>query len=544
MNGILSNHGFLLAKKAAECARHSTLKTTRGPAWSTGLWIALCCVFWMALSVGCQNSGDSAGPESLASEDGKKSPAMGNVRLLVIDQPELAEALKLVQGDWKALANGDLQVSQANSADLESGAIPECDVFLAPSWFVSVLGERGLASQLPVEIAAGNQPRLENLTQSSQLSKGDSGNGQSARLGANVDAQSFAWNDLYPLLRKQCAVWNDKTVAAPLGEPVPVLVYRADLFADAKLPPPETWEDYAKAQEALANGADASPPRSPTLEPLASGSAGLTLLARAASYAKHADYFTTFFEESGMKSRLGAPPFVRALEELKAARMDFSKARKLDFSGTVQAVLQGEASMGIGWFTPTTSGQDSALTVPADVGFAPLPGSREVYLTSIKRWDKREREASWRVTFLPAVGPAAVISTQAVDAAVGARFVSWLGGPESKWAFSTPLGGTSRYSQEDSGNLPLAAPAGVQRTLLQVIEQSMESEQALFAPRMPGRSKYLQALDMAVFAALDGSKTPQQALDDAAAEWDQITQTIGIEKQKLAYEHGVRFRRQ
>ncbi len=52
---------------------------------------------------------------------------------------------------------------------------------------------------------------------------------------------------------------------------------------------------------------------------------------------------------------------------------------------------------------------------------------------------------------------------------------------------------------------------------------------------IPGAREYLEALDNAVTGAYAG-KDPKAALDEAAARWDSITERLGVENQKKAYE--------
>ena len=63
-----------------------------------------------------------------------------------------------------------------------------------------------------------------------------------------------------------------------------------------------------------------------TLEPLAPGWAGNVLLARAAAYAKHRDYYSTLFDKDSLEPRIATEPFVRALTELVATRQTRSKS--------------------------------------------------------------------------------------------------------------------------------------------------------------------------------------------------------------------------
>jgi multiple sugar transport system substrate-binding protein len=49
---------------------------------------------------------------------------------------------------------------------------------------------------------------------------------------------------------------------------------------------------------------------------------------------------------------------------------------------------------------------------------------------------------------------------------------------------------------------------------------------------IPGAAEYNDVIDYELTQALAGTKTPKQALDDAAAEWDKITDRLGRESQK------------
>ena len=49
--------------------------------------------------------------------------------------------------------------------------------------------------------------------------------------------------------------------------------------------------------------------------------------------------------------------------------------------------------------------------------------------------------------------------------------------------------------------------------------------------RIPGTFEYWDILDKNLSAAMSGGKTAQQALDDTAAAWEQVTDRIGRDKQ-------------
>ena len=53
--------------------------------------------------------------------------------------------------------------------------------------------------------------------------------------------------------------------------------------------------------------------------------------------------------------------------------------------------------------------------------------------------------------------------------------------------------------------------------------------------QIPGTDEYIQALDKEISAALIGQKTAEQALNDAAQEWNAITERRGFDTQKEAW---------
>ena len=125
--------------------------------------------------------------------------------------------------------------------------------------------------------------------------------------------------DLFDLPGVRETAWGETIFAVPLGSPVMVLFYRADLFAHFGKQPPQTWAEYQQLVEFFARRENLKDwPATSNLpagwcgavEPLAVGWAGKTLLARAAAYAKHRDYYTTLFDRDTMAPRIAGPPFV------------------------------------------------------------------------------------------------------------------------------------------------------------------------------------------------------------------------------------------
>jgi len=53
----------------------------------------------------------------------------------------------------------------------------------------------------------------------------------------------------------------------------------------------------------------------------------------------------------------------------------------------------------------------------------------------------------------------------------------------------------------------------------------------LIFPRVANYHLYIEALDKAVQNCVSGKQTAQEAMDEAAAEWEKVTESVGRNKQ-------------
>jgi multiple sugar transport system substrate-binding protein len=63
----------------------------------------------------------------------------------------------------------------------------------------------------------------------------------------------------------------------------------------------------------------------------------------------------------------------------------------------------------------------------------------------------------------------------------------------------------------------------------------------VFDLRVPGNGEFYSAMANGVAEALAGQKSPQQALDDVAVEWEAIIERIGRDKIAEAYQSVIRL---
>ncbi len=421
--------------------------------------------------------------------------------VVVLDDPERAKSIEQLEGQWSAETGAGLRVEGTSSKGFLRSGEPAADVVVFPSHLLGELAESGQAAPVP------------------------------RRLLARYDRE---WSAMPRLARLHEAAWGRDIRAVPLDSPLLVCYYRADLFKQLKLEPPETWEQYQRAAAHLADRAalgDRAPaagqPWSGTAEPLGHGWASQVLLARAASAAKHPDRYSTLFDIETMEPLVAGPPFVRALEELvAAAKLGPANAMQRDPDAVRTAFWRGECGMALTW--PSAAGPKQA---PAGVecGIVPLPGSTVVFDPREKRLAPLPQGQIAHVPLLGMAGRMAAVTSGSQQPEAALRLVFWLAAQES--------GGTARSGGGLAVEPCMKADAAAQYG--HALARTSAASQWLISVRIPGREEYLAALDSAVQAAVEGTKTPQKALEDAVSQWRAITDRLGKAPQRKAYRRSL-----
>jgi multiple sugar transport system substrate-binding protein len=81
----------------------------------------------------------------------------------------------------------------------------------------------------------------------------------------------------------------------------------------------------------------------------------------------------------------------------------------------------------------------------------------------------------------------------------------------------------------------------VARSYVDTLERMANSRSRVLDLRIHRGQKYLYHLSVGVYRAITGRDSPQAALDAVAERWRKLTQQVGIDKQREAYRHLVRF---
>jgi len=440
------------------------------------------------------------------------SPLAGvKLKLLVVGDARIAASAVRLQGEWAALTQSEFQVDQVAEDELAGAALPAADAIVCPAYLLGELAERMPLVRLPDDIRQGDS----------------------------------RWSGFLELPRLQEARWGTEIRAIPFGSPVLICYYRADLLKKLKRRPPQTWAEYRELAELLDELADqeefSDRERGDgqwcgTIEPLAPGWAGLTLLARAAPYARHRDNYSTLFDIRTMEPLVAGPPFVRALEELvAAAEFGPDGPRRYDPAEARASFWKGRCGMTLSW--PAAVEIDAAAE--REVGLCNLPGSPEVYDVGDQAWESRSGDEDSRVPLMSSAGRIGVVSAKSSNAEAAFELLLWLAGEKHSPQVSAQSAATTLFRKSHllapQAWVEEPMPSAAAAAYAALAEETFSRRQCLFALRIPGRRQYLAALDEAVLRAVSDGQPPADALRQAAARWRKINQQRGIEKQKQAY---------
>jgi multiple sugar transport system substrate-binding protein len=427
--------------------------------------------------------------------------------LLVVDDTKLGEA---VAREWRARTEEELVVRAASAANIEAATRLPADAIIFPTGMIGSLTERGLIG--PLDPAS-----LENL--------------------------DFNYRDIFDQIRLREMKWGDKTFAAPLGSPQLLLAYRSDIFDKAQISPPETWTQYQRAIEKLSDPdvtGDLTPAKGQSwlasIEPLADGWAGQLLLARAASYAMHRDQVSPLFRFESLAPLIDQPPYRRALEELvSAANKAGFASERLAPHAALRELRAGRCAMALTWPSAELIGSTNQAA-DATIQFAVLPGASEAYRFATKSWEKRGEDDNIHIPLLAISGRMAAISAASAEPRRAESFVLWLAGSDVSQQIAPHSLSTTLFRQSqlpNSSRWTGGLPAEGSRQYAEVLGQTLSLPRSFPGLTLPGRGKYLAALDQAVQQALEG-RPAGEVLTEAAKKWSEISAELGIDNQKRA----------
>jgi multiple sugar transport system substrate-binding protein len=356
------------------------------------------------------------------------------------------------------------------------------------------------------------------------------------RLRPLTGAAEPVWVDLpdfFPLTRQLEMQWGKQRYAISLGSPQLVLFFDHRRFEQQGLAPPTTWQEYGKVVEAL----HAIEPPGVAAEPLGPGWAARMFIARAAGYARDPSQYSCLFNFRTMTALIAAPPFVRALDELRASAAKLpNDVWQSDPDAIMKRFVRGELAMAIGW---PSAGRGDTFDPRPDwrPGVAMLPGSIEFHDGIQGEW-RRRAQHEIQVPVLGFSGRCVGIARGTKNIPLANNFVTWLSsreqGPKvTSRSTHTTIFRASQRTQADSWVEGPLSP--IAREYFDLILRNQSSTVSLAALQIPGQHEYMQVLDDAIRGSISSGEPSSAVLTNVTEQWERITDRIGRDKQIEAY---------
>lgn len=283
---------------------------------------------------------------------------------------------------------------------------------------------------------------------------------------------------------------------------------------------PETWAQWQAAAEQ--DRQSGRPLR--WLEPMSDQNPAYSLLVRAASMSKNQSQSDVFYSPVDGTPRLTSPPFVKAMEDLKAT-YGASAAELKDLSVEV-LVARVQAGTVAGVLVPIPRLDDVAVGI-SNVQPLPPPGSTRFYDFFDKTWTNRsagvfrtqvvglsghvvcvlrrtrKSDAAFRLVELLVTAPTDEVFAPFASQVLISRPEQW--SSISNWA-------GRQYSVDATDKI---------RELANLANDEVLGG-AEFFPSLPGNHERLQALTEAVWNVLENRQEPGAALEECQKRWVEI----------------------
>ncbi len=366
---------------------------------------------------------------------------------------------------------------------------------------------------------------------------------------------ALQWEDIAPLFRNFSAIYKGHTYSIPLDGDFHMIYYRTDLFNEAGLTPPATWDEYLKIAKRFhgkdLNG-DGKPDYGSCIEKRPKEFSASILGSFVTPFLQSQGTAQgIFFDPDTMKPLVNNPGFARALEIYKKT-MDYGVPddQNLSQAKSRELFLEGRCALTLDWGDVGTLAIDPAISkVINKVGAFITPGTTQILdqktskLVACDKFTCPYAIAGVNHAPYAAYGGwvgvvAAKTAPRVKDAAYS--FLSYMGQPAQS-NIDVTLGETGfnpyRFSQFEkvdpwikAGMSPEAA-----NSYLGAIGVSLNSSNMVLDLTIPHNQQYIEALDAIRADFLVNKITKEQAMQQIEQRWEQITNQVGRESQRIAY---------
>ena len=452
------------------------------------------------------------------------------IRVLSFVGPAVTEPILRRQPDFEALTGAHLEITTVPNSELfddivkdQSTGTNSYDVFIqAPQWKADL-------------VSAGY---LEDLTD---------------RVAGDAAIQ---WDDIAPFFRNFIATYDGKIYNIPLDGDINNIYYRTDVFADANVEPPKTWEDYLKVA-AQFNGqdlnGDGEADYGSCIPKARGGQSYWWVLNVAAPYIQSQGTAQgMFFNTDDMTPLVNNEGFIRALQ-IYNETTQYGPPNELtaNLNDTRDLFLTGRCALTIDWGdTGTLSLDPTRSQVKDKVGTLINPGSTQVVDRATGKLVPCDATtcpyAVDGINYAPLAawggwgGAISAASDPKVKDA-GYALLSYLSQPaQSNVDVTIGASGYNPYRLSQFASLDPWIAAGFSEAGAQnyigAIQQSISSPNMVLDLAVPGVARYQQVvLDTVISQFLAGELNAEDAAQQIYDQSQEITDELGRDSQKAAY---------
>lgn len=366
-------------------------------------------------------------------------------------------------------------------------------------------------------------------------------------------------DDYVNLLQAPVGTWDDVTYRVSIDGDCHNFNFRSDVFASPDLATewasaggqgewavPTTWQQVQEQTKFL-SGKEIDGSGITGYVDVVKPGGGFSwyfFASRASAYAKNPASPAWLFEPETMKPYVNNPAFVRALQDIIDV-IEFEPADQInaDLLTTFAQMLGGEGAMTAWWGDIGSNVYTNDTSIVQDkISFSILPGSPDVYNNETAAWDTL---GEGELNFAPNeayIGWGLYVMQKAEERGVS----------EAAWDLAAHLGGkdvSTWLSIYPSGFQPYRNshfelqywtdanyPAEFAEAYLASTADSYNHPNGAIEPRIPGIFDYYIAAEEEVALAVAGEKSAQDALDAAAAKWEEITDRNDRDTQITLYQ--------
>ena len=262
---------------------------------------------------------------------------------------------------------------------------------------------------------------------------------------------------------------------------------------------------------------------------------------RAAAYGANPDVpGSMFFDPDTMKPSIDNPGWVQALEDWIAIK-PFGPPEMATYGGGDMRgnFVAGNYALGVDWADVGIMAQDEDKSVcKGKLGYFVLPGAMRVWNIKTESWD--EADTPQKAPYLGWGGWHASIAADSKHPDAAWDFLDYIDTNENAFrAVTAPGTARNPYREEQFKDVKAweDSPIGYEDPgpYLKAQEDSMTHPNAQFDLRIPKAGRYFEVLDNWMQRALAGDMSAEEALSNAAKEWEQITEEAGLDQQKKLY---------